>query len=368
MEPILTCGLCGREISPPEQYEVGGKVICPDCAEEHTVVCRHCGERIWREQNQGDEDLPLCSDCYYDYYSQCCRCGRIMLSGDMLYLDDEDDCYCPSCYAAVSDEVIHSYSYKPEPVFHGADSRYYGVELELDGAGERTDRAAILLEIGNQGEDRLYAKHDGSLNDGFELVSHPMTLSYHREEMPWQQVLERAVRFGYLSHKANTCGLHIHVNRSAFGDTRQQQEASIGRALFFVETHWNELLRFSRRTQRQMERWAARYGRKDDPKQMLDHAKSCHAGRYACVNLTNEETVEFRMFRGTLRYGTLIAALQLVDAICEAATSLTDEEIQDLSWSGFVASLDGADVPELITYLKERRLYVNAPVGQQEEV
>ena len=71
----------------------------------------------------------------------------------------------------------------------------------------------------------------------------------------------------YLSHQARTCGLHVHVNRTAFGETWEEQDEVIARILFFVENHWNELLRFSRRTRSQMEQWAARYGRKDDPRQ-----------------------------------------------------------------------------------------------------
>ena len=70
------------------------------------------------------------------------------------------------------------------------------------------------------------------------------------------------------------------------------------------------------------------------------------------------------MFRGTLKHNTLIAALQLVDEICSAAFSMSDEEMQKLSWSEFV---EGLYEPELIQYLKERRLYVNEPVEGEVE-
>ena len=79
-------------------------------------------------------------------------------------------------------------------------------------------------------------------------------------------------------------------------------------------------MKFSRRTQRQLERWAARYGFKEQPMEILDHAKKgYHGGRYTCVNLQNRDTIEFHMFRGTLKYNTLIATLQLVDRICNVA-------------------------------------------------
>ena len=156
------------------------------------------------------------------------------------------------------------------------------------------------------------------------------------------------------------------MNRDAFGATEAAQDACIARILYFFEKHWEELLKFSRRTQRQLERWAARYGYKEQPKEILEHAKKGgHGGRYTCVNLTNADTIEFRMFRGTLKLNTLIATLQLVDRICDVALCLTDDELKALSWTTFVS---GCQAPELVQYLKERRLYVNDAVEAEEEL
>ena len=116
-----------------------------------------------------------------------------------------------------------------------------------------------------------------------------------------------------------------------------------------------------------MNRWAARYGYKNSPKEILEDAKKGCNGRYACVNITNYHTIEFRMFRGTLKYNTLIATLELVDKICELATDLTDSELKSVSWSDFVGSLDDSTELELITYLKERQLYINTPITAEED-
>ena len=100
--------------------------------------------------------------------------------------------------------------------------------------------------------------------------------------------------------------------------------------------------------------------------EILDHAKrGYHGGRYTCVNLQNRDTIEFRIFRGTLKYNTLIATLQLVDRICDAALHLSDEEMKALSWTTFVA---GCPQPELVQYFKERRLYINEPVESEVEL
>lgn len=137
------------------------------------------------------------------------------------------------------------------------------------------------------------------------------------------------------------------------------------RLLYFFEKHWEELLKFSRRTAYQMEQWAARYGYKDRPKEILDHAKKGYSrGRYSSINLQNKATIEFRIFRGTLKYNTLIATLQFIDQLCDLAIALTDQQMQDLSWTTFAA---GCHRPELIQYLKERRLYVNDAISFEED-
>ena len=113
-----------------------------------------------------------------------------------------------------------------------------------------------------------------------------------------------------------------------------------------------------------MNRWAARYGMKLTPTDQMCHAKNSCAGRYTAVNLTNADTVEIRMFRGTLKLNTLKATLQMVNHLVEMAVSMSDSEVQDMSWFDF---LDDITEPELIQYLKERRLYVNEPVSESEE-
>ena len=85
------------------------------------------------------------------------------------------------------------------------------------------------------------------------------------------------------------------------------------------------------------------------------------------MNITNRNTIEFRMFRGSLKYNTIIATLELVDQICELAVNFGDEELAKISWSEFVASLDKEYSAELIAYLKQRRLYVNSPTDDEED-
>lgn len=153
-----------------------------------------------------------------------------------------------------------------------------------------------------------------------------------------------------------------------FGATQAEQDEKIGHVLYLFERFWQELLRFSRRTQRQVAQWAARYGYKDTGREIMEHAKKAYQGRYTCVNLTNTDTIEFRIFRGTLKYNTLIATLQLVEKLCNVAVSLSEERLQALSWSDIMLGIEPQRYPELVQYLKELRLYINAPVSVECEV
>ena len=358
-----TCTHCGRVLEPGEEYIFDEEYYCKDCLDEVTTTCDCCGRRIYTENDEGDSRLSLCDRCYRDFYTACDRCGRLVRNEDAYYLDEEDDTpYCHSCYESFS--YIHHYHYKPDPIFYGDGDRFFGVELEVDCGGESSSNAKKILDIANESGDHLYCKHDGSLDQGFELVTHSMSLDFHAEQMSWQKILNCLKEMGYRSHQTSTAGLHIHVNRTSLGCNYQEQEETIARILYLVEKFWEELVKFSRRTIPQLNRWAARYGFKESPQDILKCAKGGY-GRYACVNLCNEQTVEFRIFRGTLKYNSILAALQLVDKLCSVAFSLSDEEIRYLSWTSFVA---GCTQPELIQYLKERRLYINEPVEAEQEV
>ncbi len=370
MNETFLCSVCGQEHPVNERTMVEDQALCHHCLEEETLICSHCGEIIWRNDNAGTEDLPLCETCREDGYTRCTQCGRLIRNEDARYRSSDEDGeypYCPHCFSEIGTGGINEYFYKPKPIFYGKAARFFGVELEIDGAGECGGNADRVLAIANQADlERIYCKHDGSLDEGFEIVTHPMSLAYHEKEMPWKAVLAEVIHMGYTSHQAGTCGLHVHVNRNTFGRTEAEQDACIARVLYFFERHWEELLKFSRRSQRQLDRWAARYGYKEHPKEILDHAKKGGGGgRYSSVNLMNEDTVEFRIFRGTLKWNTLIATLQLVDRVCDVALYLSDQELKAMSWSTFVS---GCTQPELVRYLKERRLYVNEPVDGEAEV
>lgn len=242
---------------------------------------------------------------------------------------------------------------------------FYGVELEIDGAGRYDDNAEKIYDTANVQNEVLYIKSDGSLDEGMELVSHPCSIDFHRKKFPWEDIVRKALSLGYRSHNTSTCGLHVHIGRKQLGYSYEEQEEVISRIMFFFESHWNELFKFSRRTAYSVDRWAARHGYNDKPKEILEKAKKSTKGRYACVNITNADTVEIRLFRGTLKFNSFMATLELVDSICQNAVCLNDDDMNKQSWADFVLGIK-PEYTELIRYLKEKRLYVNEPVSEED--
>ena len=364
----IICTRCGTVLTEDCTQYFGDQILCDDCYERSTTTCDNCGEVIWREDVEGDSNYTLCRRCYDDYYTNCEECGTLIHTDNAYYEDGDDYPYCHDCFQKLQLKPIKQYSYKPEPMFYGSGNLFLGIELEIDRGGELDSNAKTLMDIANYNGERIYCKHDGSIDCGFEIVSHPMTLDYHTNKMNWSDVFNKAINMNYLSHKTKTCGLHIHVSRSAFGDNFNDQEDAISRVVYFIENNWNELVKFSRRTIDNLNRWASRYGISENTKDTYKKAKDKRLGRYVAVNLENYNTIEFRIFRGTLRYETFIATLQLVDEICNLAIYLTVSEIESLSWSNFVSGINKTDKKELIEYLKSKRLYVNETTLESEEM
>lgn len=322
------------------------------------IQLSHCDKPVINPENLSLSRMDLTLDLY---------CSKDTNLSSLIRIFRKSK--CPRHYKRheLKGEKAHYFSFKNKKCCFKVYDKVYELKKFDRCPPEIKNQKILRLEVSVKREKFLKyfnLKRDHNLyimlNAGYKEIRN--VLVYYLDKL----FPSSGTHLPYLSHRAGTCGLHVHISRAAFGKTEQEQDAPIARVLYFFEKHWEELLKFSRRTQRQLERWAARYGYREQPRDILDHAKKgCHAGRYTCVNLTNRDTVEFRMFRGTLKVNTITATLQLLDRICDVAISLSDDEVRALSWTTFVS---GCTQPELLQYLKERRLYVNEPVGQEEEI
>ena len=284
------------------------------------------------------EGYHLCDSCFDECYTHCIMCNRILSIEDACF-EDEEEYYCDRCYNQEYNGALRAHNFSTKPLFLG-EGIFYGVELEVDRGGQSTVNAGEVLEVANFKGNHLYIKRDPSLAEGFEVVSHPMSLYYHCNEMCWEDVLNKLWKLGYSSQETLTCGYHIHVGRKGLGSTLDEQEASIANIICFVDNHWEQLVRFSRRSLAEIEHWATRYASVDGHNTALEHAKKGNPQRYTCVNLQNSETIEFRIFKGTLKHALFIACLQLVDELCTKIAKMNSTRLSAYTWTEFVLDID----------------------------
>lgn len=182
--------------------------------------CDCCGKAVLPELLQRDSKYQICHACYRKSYTRCVSCQSMIHVEDAFHANAQT--YCFVCYSDLF-QCIHPHDYKPAPVFYGATPRFFGVELEIDEGGHSDENARILLESANTDAEYIYIKTDASLRDGLEIVSHPMTLEFHLQRFDWTKLMKTAEQLGYHADDADTCGLHIHVNRAASVIRRQSK-------------------------------------------------------------------------------------------------------------------------------------------------
>ena len=59
MTETFICCHCGQTHPLENRVMVGDDALCERCANEETVICSCCGERVYRDDNAGDDNTPL---------------------------------------------------------------------------------------------------------------------------------------------------------------------------------------------------------------------------------------------------------------------------------------------------------------------
>jgi len=372
MSNSIKCKLCGSLHEMEEMYEVNSNTdakffVCDTCIHNREIFkCSDCGNYFTLDYYWGNYDgSPICIHCETRYFV-CSHCGGVFRDSEINYDEDADADFCSDCIAERHmnlDDLIHDYYYKPEPIFYGEsdDNAYLGVELEVDNTSGYYDNRLIYNAaesvLDNYGE-LLYLKHDGSLSRGFEIVSHPCTLKYHYNSFGWQEIMDICKNGTLRSHDTSTCGLHIHLSRNFFGDSQDIQDLHISKLIILVSKFYDShLLKFSRRKSNEL-RWCENPAivceNTDTEHTIIDKMKQFKSrGRYMAVNLENQNTIEFRLFKGTLNFNTFIASLQFVMEISRYAMRTELKSIPSTRWRDIFIS---SEFKELKNYLIEKEL------------
>jgi hypothetical protein len=291
------------------------------------------------------------------------------------------------------DYSVQSYGSTPSLNFEKFSTEtkplYLGVELEVDSASANDDddcdeyesdddngghsselrdlHSQVVLSKIAKGKKVIFSKTDGSLNYGFEMVSHPMTLAKHTKGIDWKSGFDTLTKLGYRSHNTSTCGLHVHINRDFFGSP-SVAKVNGAKIAYLLEKNKDDVVNFTRRTDYLLNRWA-RFGSMQyqlnsnaslkTRKMIVGEFNRYYPTRskYIALNTMHKHTFEFRIFRGTLNYGTFLATLQLVDNIAHIVRDIpnNDDMFNHLDQINFDDIVNFRPYVELTTYWNSRK-------------
>lgn len=386
----VECLKCGRTVPEDGTAKVGFDTWCPDCVARHAETCACCGRRangqLMSVVSTVEGDVRWCPECASRKAKRCARCGKLVPLYGSVTVDGEswcagcadghttecEDCgnrtaavgeegegsVCPECTRKRAARAVHGYHGFGRrtnlPFWSGTAGSepllYLGFELEAGGTdGRRRDRAAVKLLGMSSGENRFHMEHDGTIPDhGFELISSPHTLAAHKD-YGWDRILKVMLDNGMRSHDLDgQCGLHVHVSRSflSLSDLVKVDLFVLKNRLF-----WE---RVARRTSQEFSRY--------DTKTDLDEFGRS-ASRRSAVNFTNQSTVEFRMFRGTLKFSTLMATLEIVDGICRwvktrSVEALNENDGETDKFTDWLA--ERPEYARAVKYIRERKAVAHA--------
>lgn len=385
---IVSCSNCGKPFAEGGEPNItsDNKTLCDFCYDFRFHGCHTCERIIDRDNDDyhtaynGSE--LVCQGCFEDYYFYCDNCGDCKSVDEAYAFQHNESTWCERCcdyyaywcdhcderhqegYECRPSRLIQGYCYRPDPIFrfytsedkysfsyHEGDGKgqtFMGFELEVENySATISDGANVFEELLE--ERLLYLKDDGSLSDGFEIVTHPCTLTYyHRHKDRWADPIAELLRLGYRSWNTSTCGMHIHVSRRAF-----KNKAHLWRFAYFMNSNPLPLQRLAGR---KSDQWASFEGQKGEASKIIAGKKSYPNSRYVAVNLSNRDTVEIRIFRGSLLPRRIMSNLALVDSVVEYTRNMSVKEVNDaMSWGDYekyVRNLEHPMYADLQYYIK----------------
>jgi predicted CXXCH cytochrome family protein len=321
--------------------QIEGDVRCDTCTsnfydenggKHNYSQCPECDDIFHTDSGSWYNDRLFCEGCYENYVWTCNDCGEQQWDGnghDCSENEEDED-----------NGSIHSYSYRPSPYFFGKGQYHLGFELEVEARDNSRFEGAEIAQ--NELGSHAYMKDDGSLSDGFEIVTHPHTLDAYQKDFNWE-FIPKLKRQGFRSWNTETCGLHVHVSRTAFGSGETPWGRSDRDSIILKrQAHELRFMKLIYDNQRQVERIAGRSGNSyatfADKGKLVSKVKFGNQsdGRYSAINTENDATLEVRVFKGSLRKERVMSALEFVAASVEYTRDLkVTSKNQALTWLAF---------------------------------
>ena len=334
-----------RNGSSDEHYEtecIDGEPISYHAIENTSHYCGNCGYIDYSEDNHEmnyseSEDAYVCHNCSDDY-CVCEGCDDYSHIDNNRYVENRDGYYCDRCYNEEMDSYIRSYDYTPYLTFYDYTNKmkqirewrkhklpFYGAELEVESVGaDKHHLAESITHYGGK-EKYFYCKHDGSLEDGFEICFMPMTLNALKKLDIEDAILKYRGSDSLQSFNTDTCGMHIHINREAFTDNH------LFKFISFIHEFKSFMYLIS---QRRRTRELNSYSKFDIAfkdrvkKNMIEtikdrklskgyvyHSTTRFGDKYVPVNLQHSDTIEVRIFKGNLKELSIRKNFEFIDSL-----------------------------------------------------
>jgi len=309
----LNCGFTGWST----------REVCESCLNSDYRQCEHCDDTWFNRDLRNWAGDEACPRCHNNAACSCDDCGAEYWDGDNHYAfcegspDDDSD---SSAIHAWDYEVLNTLNFLGQP----ADKLWLGVELEVECKSDSGwHRGELADEVAYAMRDFAVLKSDGSLDNGFEIVTAPATIEIHRTEWT-NRFYGKSFIKGLRSWDAGTCGLHVHISRKPL--SKLTQAKIVGFCNIEENRTWMEKL--AGRT--------SSYAEFKDVEQLGKQWRR-QSSRYRVVNVENDDTLEFRIFKGSLRPERLWRALEFVHSLvkfCEQTSLEKLQASQYLEWLG----------------------------------
>ena len=384
----LECAVCSTGLTSDDAHTTEhGEISCSDCL-RHCENCQEMGTEN-DDWNLVDGDM-WCQYCTENSASWCESCEESTQYGT-VYISDRDSYWCRDCSGGVffcedcdsyydqgfcedcnDTRLIHDYSYRPDPIFHStanSERLFFGMEIEVEAGRNLSDAAEYAQQL--ESIDLAYLKSDGSLNCGFEIVTHPMSHAFFKNEAQEFYDVLNGLRsnFKVQSWGTSTCGVHIHISRTGFNGGAHMHR--------FLNLVYSNQDFYETMAGRSSDRWAkfndiatGKWLRDADGNRTnyVDMRSFAHkldpsrgSDRYSAVNTNNDHTLEMRIFKGTTNPQTIKSHIDLAHASVEYTRTLSVKEVANgaLMPEPFVEYIVSNEklYPELVERIN--RLYIN---------
>lgn len=317
-QPLDDCDCCAECSQTADDCDCTSCEQCGDRIREGNGYCcqHYCSSRCADRDDHRHYDCGCIGDCDTGSCEDCNRCSNC------VSLSCQDCNRCENCCDCEqeNDGPIESYSSKNYPQANPINPPYtpflyLGVELEVECSRDDV-RGEVAQQIYDRHNDTLLLKEDGSLQNGFELVTGKLSLEKHQAY--WPQIAKDTIAAGARSWKHKSTGLHVHLSRNWFSPL------TIGKLTVFIN---------SPATRSQIVKLAGR----ECPSYAALNAKklTCHYSdcRYEAVNLSNPKTIEIRIFKGTLNATHILANIEFCHAAAYWCAQVSMSDIE--SWASF---------------------------------